>query len=86
MKKLSRITLHNLSQAELAKREQNLLKGGYCSCTCSCGYGCPCKYAGDKEGPDDSFYGGSNFTDNNNANMHNLSAKTSNGATMGSGV
>lgn len=28
MKKLSKISLHNLSQAELAKKGQSLLKGG----------------------------------------------------------
>lgn len=70
MKKLNRINLHKLSQAELAKREENLLKGGN-GYTCSCaGYvNCGCKYAGEQEGSDDSFHGGSSSTDNSNANF-----------------
>ena len=57
MKKLNRINLHKLSQAELAKREENLLRGGS-SLPCLCVIACPCKYAGAQEGPDDDFYGG----------------------------
>ena len=65
MKKLSKISLHNLSQAELAKREENLLKGGK---SCACIGACLCMYAGDKEGDNDSFYGGSSSDDNNYTN------------------
>ena len=79
MKKLSRISLHT----EMAKREQNMLRGGSCSCTCTCGYGCPCKYAGDKEGPNDSYYGGSSVQDNNNHNMWNTSASAKSNWPMG---
>lgn len=57
MKKLSKISLHNLSQAELVKREQNMLKGGV-DIPQVCIVVCSCRYAGEKEGPDDSFYGG----------------------------
>ncbi len=58
MKKLSKISLHNLSQAELAKKGQNLLKGGIDLPTV-CIVACACKYAGEKEDANDSFYGGS---------------------------
>lgn len=64
MKKLSRISLHNLSQAEMAKREQNLLKGGEYICVGLCS----CKYEGKKEDDYDSFYGGSDTISNSNAN------------------
>lgn len=37
MKKLNKISLHNLSQAEMASREQNLVRGGY---TCACASVC----------------------------------------------
>lgn len=58
MKKLSRISLHNLSQAEMVKREQNLLKGGV-DLPCVCIISCSCRYVGEKENDYDSFYGGS---------------------------
>lgn len=64
MKKMTKISLHNLSKTELAEKEQKLLKGGVCGCA---GY-CPCRYAGSQEGPNDSFYGGSSTGDNENAN------------------
>ena len=41
MKKLTKISLHNLSQAELAKKEENLLRGGQFSCACA-GAACFC--------------------------------------------
>lgn len=66
MKKLTKINLLNLSQTEMAKRQENMLKGGE-DLPCVCVFGCACRYAGDKEGPDDSFYGGSshkNVNDN----------------------
>ena len=68
MKSLKRISLHNLSQAELSKREENLLKGGFCSCTCSCYYACGCLYEGEKENEYDSYYGGSSTADNGASN------------------
>lgn len=46
MKKLNKISLHNLSQAELAKREANLLKGGEHTCACASGGVCTCNNAG----------------------------------------
>lgn len=58
MKKLTKINLLNLSQTEMAKRQESMLKGGE-DLPCACVFGCACRYAGDKEGPDDSFYGGS---------------------------
>lgn len=57
MKKLNCINLHKLGQAELAKREEKLLKGGY-DLPCVCVIACPCAYAGAQEGPDDDFWGG----------------------------
>lgn len=67
MKTLKKISLHDLSQAEMTKREENMLKGGGVIppvCISPCG----CKYAGDKEGDDDSFYGGSSTSSNKVAN------------------
>lgn len=68
MKKLSRISLHNLSQAEMAKREQNLLKGGV-DLPCVCALACTCRYAGPKENEYDSFYGGSSKSVSDDANQ-----------------
>ena len=42
MKKLNKISLYNLSQAELAKREENLLRGGEYTCACAVGAVCQC--------------------------------------------
>lgn len=67
MKQLNRIKLHKLSQAELAEKEEKLLVGGQCGCIGIC----PCAYEGDKEGPNDSFYGGSSSQSNDNANTNN---------------
>jgi len=64
MKKMKKISLHNLSQIELKKREQNLLKGGACACIGIC----LCLYAGPKENSNDSYYGGSSTNDNESAN------------------
>jgi natural product precursor len=74
MKQLNRIKLHKLSQAELAEKEEKLLVGGQCGCISIC----PCAYAGDKEGPDDSFYGGASSQDNDNENSHNAASGVSN--------
>ena len=69
MKKIGKLSLHDLSQAEIAKKEMNALKGGMmeCRCECHCVVTCPCKYAGPQEGPNDPFYGGASATDNANA-------------------
>lgn len=72
MKKLSKISLHTLSQAELAKREQNVLRGGDWACCTNCS----CRYEGSQEGPDDSFYGGSSTEDNRVANNLKLLSAT----------
>lgn len=71
MKKLTKINLLNLSQTEMAKREEKLLYGGACACGCltSCG----CKYAGEKEGPDDSYYGGSSSDVSGDTNLGHTS-------------
>ena len=76
MKKLSKISLHNLSQAELAKREENLLRGGGNSTNipCVCVVGCTCLYAGEQEGPDDSYYGGSSKEVSMEANSNRYQA------------
>lgn len=55
MKQLKKISLQNLAQDEMAKREQEMLKGGACGCLGICA----CLYAGPQEGPNDSHYGGS---------------------------
>lgn len=73
MKKMTKISLHNLSQAELAEKEQKFLKGGY-DLPCVCIVGCACKYAGPQEGPDDPCYGGSSTGDNSQANGGNYQA------------
>lgn len=68
MKTLNALKLHNLNQAEMAKKEQNLLKGGQYSCSCTCGAECGCKYAGGQTDPNDSYHGGSSTNDNGKAN------------------
>ena len=71
MKKLSKINLHNLSQVELAKREEKLLKGGSsCECNAACGgRNCGCLYAGEQTDNKDSYYGGSSSNANFVANQ-----------------
>lgn len=73
MKKRLLINLHNLSQAELAKRDKSLLKGGNepiagGTLPCVCVVGCSCLYDGEQEGPDDPYYGGSTKEDSSKAN------------------
>lgn len=70
--KLSKISLLQLSKAEMERREQNMLRGGENSCICGCSTRCGCKYAGPQEGPDDSYYGGSSTEDNSRANCADL--------------
>ncbi len=71
--KLSKISLLQLSKAEMERREQNLLRGGQTYiCKCMCSSSCGCKYAGPQEGPDDSYYGGSSTEDNAAANKGHL--------------
>lgn len=88
MKKIGKLSLHNLSQAEIAKKEMNMLKGGQegCYCICNCYYACPCKYAGSQEGPDDSYYGGSSTNANHTANERNLMFSTKGNTVDGSGM
>ena len=62
--KLGRISLLQLSKAEMEKRQQNMLRGGNDDIIdkllpCVCVLVCACKYAGFQEGPDDSYNGGS---------------------------
>lgn len=75
MKTLKKISLHDLSQAEMTKREENMLKGGV-NLPCVCVSGCACKYEGPQEGPDDSFYGGSSRAVSGDANKGSLSGET----------
>lgn len=51
MKNLSKIKLHNLSQAEMASKEQSILKGGatYCISVCLDAI-CACNEVGDGSG------------------------------------
>lgn len=69
MRKLGKISLQNLSQAEMEKRELNALKGGDCYCHCFCTITCGCKYAGEQSGPNDSFYGGSSQATSSGASL-----------------
>lgn len=73
--KLGKISLQNLSKAEMEKKEQNMLRGGQ-SCKCNCFNNCPCKYAGAQEGPNDSYYGGSSTQSNQSANRTKLQINT----------
>ena len=76
MKKLTKINLHNLSQAELSNHEKNLLRGGdYPVYACVCGLGCSCLYAGEKEGDDDAYYGGASKQDSAYANLEGVRLK-----------
>ena len=80
MKKLSRINLHNLSLAELAKREEMLLRGGNDTIgrgilPCVCVVGCTCLYEGKPEGPNDPYYGGSTREVSGAVNSNNYQSK-----------
>ncbi|WP_455963894.1 TIGR04149 family rSAM-modified RiPP [Bacteroides bouchesdurhonensis] len=83
MKKLKNLKLHHFGQAEMSKKEMNTLTGGTpvvgcgCGCSCPCLTSCGCKYAGEQEGPYDSYYGGSSTTANNSANNHQLKSNDS---------
>ena len=68
MKKLNRINLHNLSKAELAKREEKLLRGGDGTIDGGtigpvCITPCSCLYEGPKENEYDAYYGGAAQSD-----------------------
>jgi natural product precursor len=82
MKKIEKLTLHQLGKAELDERQMNVLRGGakQCACVCPCVCGgnvyCGCLYAGPKEGPNDSFYGGSSTSANSYANYTNAVQNT----------
>ena len=81
MKKLSKINLHNLSQVELSKREENLLRGGLSACYCMCSTTCGCLYEGEKEDEYDAYYGGSSSDDNGKSNagkLHSSSTSSTN--------
>lgn len=73
MVKLKKISLLQLSKAEMEKREQNMLRGGNDEIIdrllpCVCVLVCACKYAGPQEGPDDLYYGGSSKEDSGDKN------------------
>lgn len=60
--------MHNLSQAELSKKEEALLKGGETKfCACVCTY----RYAGEKYNEYDDCYGESSTMANDDANTQN---------------
>lgn len=70
MKKLKNLSLHRLNQSEMSKKEMNALTGGAscaCHCTCTCNFHCRCNYAGEQEGPYDSYYGGSSTNANSDS-------------------
>ena len=70
MKKLTKINLHNLSQAELSEREENLLMGGKKTCACAGGaVPCGCLYEGEKENENDSYYEGASTDSNSYVNF-----------------
>lgn len=72
MKKLGKINLQNLGQAEMTKKELNTIKGGLCACHCVCSLTCGCKYAGGQTDPNDSYYGGSSQAVSGQATANNL--------------
>lgn len=79
MKKLKNLSLHRLNQSEMSKKEMNALTGGAscpCHCTCICNSHCGCKYAGEQEGPNDSYYGGSSTAANSDSNGNNARDNT----------
>lgn len=67
MKKLQKLSLMSFSQTEMEKRQLNTIRGGW-GCPMDCDTECACAYAGEQEGPDDSYYGGSSSEDNSDAN------------------
>lgn len=67
MKKLQKLSLLKFSQAEMEKQQLNAIRGGR-GCPMDCNTDCPCLYAGEKEGPDDAYYGGASTNDNQSAN------------------
>jgi natural product precursor len=69
MKEVNKLKFTQLNKAELEKRQMNVLRGGVCPCVCSAD--CGCLYYGPQEGPNDSYYGGSSFEDNGDANAYN---------------
>lgn len=68
MKKITKINLHTLSQAEMADRELNLLRGGsgsQCACAAVCmQYSCLCKDSGDSGAYPNDNSNASNNLDN----------------------
>lgn len=54
MKTLKKINLLNLSQTEMAKRQESMLKGGYVL-PCVCVFGCACNYGTTQSGMDEAF-------------------------------
>ena len=54
--KLSKISLLQLSKAEMERREQNMLRGGSDNfCLCGCIGNCSCTSEGPQEGYDDPY-------------------------------
>ena len=75
MVKLPKLSLHDFSHAEMASKEQNALRGG-AYLRCACCTNCGCKYAGKKEGPNDSYYGGSTKTTSSSATAIQMADST----------
>jgi natural product precursor len=61
------INLHDLSMAEMAKRELEMLKGGDTLPEVAV-TPCPCAYEGTQSDPTDSYYGGFSTSSNRGAN------------------
>lgn len=71
MRKLNKISLHNLSQAELARREENLLKGGEYTCVCTGSGVCECENTGISNGSLDYYTNPVTVsTENSNFDLH----------------
>jgi natural product precursor len=68
MKKLKRLSLQTFGKTEMEKQEQTLITGGYCTFVWIGNDGCPCKYAGAQEGPNDDYYGGASHEDSHDSN------------------
>ena len=66
--------LHELAFNSLLEKELSSTKGGY-KLPQACCSPCGCKYAGDQDGPDDSFYGGSSTSENRSANNNAAQSK-----------
>lgn len=69
MKELKRLSLHNLSKSEIAKKEQNFIKGGVCGCACTCSCS-SWNYGGNYYDTDPAYLSTENYNANQAANSN----------------